>query len=67
MKLLLGALALTAMGTPAVAQTVSNPSNITVVDNGATLSVIHVAGISGTVTGLTLTLNGLSPTFPTRC
>ena len=64
MKTLLAALALTAVASPAFAQTYSNPNTITVVDGGETTSDINVSGSLGTITGLTLSLNGLSHTYP---
>jgi PEP-CTERM motif len=64
MKALLAACALTIAGTPAIAQTVSNTSQIAIVDSGESTSDIIVSGLSGTITGLTLSLNGLSHTFP---
>jgi hypothetical protein len=53
-----------AIAAPAVAQTVSNNTPIVIVDGGETTSVINVAGLSGNVTGLTLSLNGLTHTYP---
>jgi hypothetical protein len=64
MKTLLAALALIAFVQPAQAQTVSNFASIAVIDNGEASSTINVAGIAGHITGLTLSLNGLSHTFP---
>jgi hypothetical protein len=63
-RTLLVACALTAVATPSIAQTVSNTSAITVVDGGETTSTINVSGIAGNITGLTLSLNGLSHTYP---
>ncbi|MBC9034693.1 PEPxxWA-CTERM sorting domain-containing protein [Sphingomonas sp. JC676] len=65
MKTLLAALALTAVGvSPALAQTYTNPNTITVVDGGETTSDINVTGSLGNITGMTLSLNGLSHTYP---
>ena len=64
MKTLLAALALTAVASPALAQTYTNPNTITVVDGGETTSDINVTGSLGNVTGMTLSLNGLSHTYP---
>jgi hypothetical protein len=64
MKTLLAALALTAVASPALAQTYTNATTITVVDGGETSSDINVSGSLGNVTGMTLSLNGLSHTYP---
>jgi opacity protein-like surface antigen len=64
MKTMLAALALTVAATPAFAQTYTNPNTIVVVDGGETTSGINVTGSLGNVTGLTLSLNGLSHTYP---
>ena len=65
MKYVLGAVALTAFASPAFADTTfTNPTPITVVDAGETTSAINVSGLSGNVTNLTVTLSGLSHTWP---
>lgn len=58
------AVAMTIAAAPANAQSFTNPGTITVVDGGETTSVINVSGITGSITGLTLSLNGLSHTYP---
>lgn len=63
MRSLLTALALT-LAAPTAAVTVSNPTPIVIADNAETSSVISVSGTTGNITGLTLTLSGLSHTFP---
>ncbi|MHA6718331.1 PEPxxWA-CTERM sorting domain-containing protein [Sphingomonas sp. RS6] len=64
MKALLAACALALAGTPAIAQTVSNPDPIAIVDAGEVTSSINVFGIAGNITGLTLSLNDISHTYP---
>jgi hypothetical protein len=64
MKIFLAALALSVAATPALAVTFANTGPITVVDNGETTSSIVVSGVSGPISGLSLTLNGLSHTYP---
>lgn len=64
MKTLLAALALTVAASPAFAQSYTNPDAIAVVDGGETTSDINVAGSLGNITGMTLSLNGLSHTYP---
>jgi hypothetical protein len=64
MKMLFAALALSVAATPALAVTFSNNSTITVVDGGETASSIIVSGVTNPISGLSLTLNGLSHTYP---
>ncbi|MET0309911.1 MAG: PEPxxWA-CTERM sorting domain-containing protein [Sphingomonas sp.] len=65
MKTLFAAFALAAVAiSPSFAQTFSNPANIAVVDKGTTTSTIAVSGTTGTITGMSLTLNGLSHSYP---
>lgn len=65
MKLAFGAALLAAIASPALASTTfTNPTPITVVDNGETTSSINVSGLSGNVNSLTVTLSGLSHTYP---
>jgi hypothetical protein len=65
MKTLFAAFALAAVAvSPSFAQTFSNPANIAVVDKGRTTSTIAVSGTTGTITGMSLTLNGLNHSYP---
>jgi len=65
MKSFLAAVALTAIASaPAFATTYSNTTPVVVIDGGETTSSIAIAGVSGNITSLTLTLNGLSHTYP---
>ena len=66
MKTLLAFAALSFVSVPAMAQTtttVSNTTPIAVCDGCETTSVI-VSGLAGNITNLTLSLNGLSHTYP---
>ncbi len=58
------AVAMTVAAAPAAAQNFTNPGTIALVDETETTSVINVSGVTGTVTGLTLSLNGLTHTYP---
>jgi hypothetical protein len=58
------ALSLSILAAPASATIFSNPAPITIVDGGETTSSIAVSGLSGTITSLSLTLTGLSHTYP---
>jgi hypothetical protein len=49
---------------PAGAVTVSNTTPIIVVDGGETSSSIVTTGLAGTISGLTLSLNNFSHTYP---
>ncbi|MBT2185421.1 PEPxxWA-CTERM sorting domain-containing protein [Sphingobium nicotianae] len=64
MKKLLVAVALAVVAVPAAAQTVSNTNAIGIVDGGEVTSDIVVAGLSGNITSLTLSINSLSHTYP---
>lgn len=66
MKTLLATAALAAFALPAAATTTtySNSTPIAVVDGGETSSDIVVSGAAGNITGMTLSLNGLSHTYP---
>ena len=64
MKHLVVGLALALAAAPATAVSVSNTAAIAIVDDDPTTSVINVSGVAGTITGMTLTLNDLSHTYP---
>lgn len=65
MKYALGAAAFAAIASPAFAGTTfTNTAPIAVVDGGETSSMINVTGLSGNVTNMTVTLSGLSHTYP---
>ncbi|TRW14218.1 PEPxxWA-CTERM sorting domain-containing protein [Glacieibacterium frigidum] len=55
---------LSLLAVPAGAVTFTNPAPIVIPDDAETTSDLTVAGTTGTITGLTLTLNNLSHTFP---
>lgn len=66
MRTLFAFAALSLVAAPALADTtttVSNTTPIIVVDGGETSSTI-VSGVAGSITNLTLTLNGLTHTYP---
>lgn len=58
------ALSLSIAASPAAATVVASTTPIAVVDGGETTSTINVSGLSGKITGLTLSLAGLSHTYP---
>jgi hypothetical protein len=57
------ALALAIVAAPAGAQTVSNATQLLIPDNGATSTSIDVFGLQGTISGLSLTLNGVNHSY----
>ncbi|TRW16675.1 PEPxxWA-CTERM sorting domain-containing protein [Glacieibacterium frigidum] len=63
MRSLLAALAFT-LAAPVGAVTISNPTPIVIVDGGEASSAINVSGLTGNITNLTLTISGLSHTYP---
>ncbi|WP_243445986.1 PEPxxWA-CTERM sorting domain-containing protein [Polymorphobacter fuscus] len=61
---LAAAIGIAMASTPAAAVVYSNPTPIVILDNDDSFSDITIAGTTGTITNLTLSLAGLSHTYP---
>lgn len=57
------ALALAVAAAPAAAQTLTNSNRINIPDTGQALSSIDVSGLQGTISSLSLTLNGVNHSY----